>query len=137
MEEIVPRDKTATHRKVLAAAREEFMEYGYENASMRRIGQRCDMTAAGLYRHCKDKAGLFGELGDGVGQKEGGEPPGIRAQAVKAVGDQREKDGDIPGKQRIGLPVDLQRRLALQHTGQLHDLMDVQRKGITGHAADE
>ena len=38
------------------------MEYGYENASMRRIGQRCDMTAAGLYRHCKDKAGLFGEL---------------------------------------------------------------------------
>ena len=58
----MPRDKTATHKKVLAAAREEFMEYGYENASMRRIGQRCDMTAAGLYRHCKDKAGLFGEL---------------------------------------------------------------------------
>ena len=58
----MPRDKTATHIKVLTAAREEFMEYGYENASMRRIGQRCDMTAAGLYRHCKDKAGLFGEL---------------------------------------------------------------------------
>ena len=58
----MPKDKTVTHIKVLAAAREEFMEYGYENASMRRIGQRCDMTAAGLYRHCKDKAGLFGEL---------------------------------------------------------------------------
>ena len=58
----MPRDKAVTHIKVLAAAREEFMEYGYENASMRRIGQRCDMTAAGLYRHCKDKAGLFGEL---------------------------------------------------------------------------
>ena len=58
----MPRDKTASHLKVLAAAREEFMEYGYENASMRRIGQRCDMTAAGLYRHCTDKAGLFGEL---------------------------------------------------------------------------
>jgi AcrR family transcriptional regulator len=58
----VPRDKTATHLKVLEAAREEFMEYGYENASMRRIGQRCGMTAAGLYRHCRDKAGLFGEL---------------------------------------------------------------------------
>ncbi len=58
----MPRDKTATHIKVLAVAREEFMEYGYENASMRHIGQRCDMTAAGLYRHCKDKAGLFGEL---------------------------------------------------------------------------
>ena len=58
----MPKDKTVTHIKVLAAAREEFMEYGYENASMRRIGQRCDMTAAGLYRHCKDKADLFGEL---------------------------------------------------------------------------
>lgn len=58
----MPRDKTATHLKVLAAAREEFMEYGYEKASMRRIGQRCQMTAAGLYRHCRDKADLFGEL---------------------------------------------------------------------------
>ena len=44
----MPRDKTVTHIKVLAAAREEFMEYGYENASMRRIRQRCDMTAAGM-----------------------------------------------------------------------------------------
>lgn len=58
----MPRDKSETHLKVLAAAREEFMEYGYDNASMRRIGQRCHMTAAGLYRHCRDKAGLFGEL---------------------------------------------------------------------------
>ena len=58
----MPRDKTQTHQKVLEAAREEFMEYGYEKASMRRIGRRCNMTAAGLYRHCKDKADLFGEL---------------------------------------------------------------------------
>ncbi|MBR2766218.1 MAG: TetR/AcrR family transcriptional regulator [Blautia sp.] len=58
----MPRDKTTTHVRVLAAAREEFMEYGYEDASMRRIGERCGMTAAGLYRHCRDKAGLFGEL---------------------------------------------------------------------------
>lgn len=59
---MVPKDKTASHRKVLAAAREEFMEYGYENASMRRIGQRAGMTAAGLYRHCRDKADLFSEI---------------------------------------------------------------------------
>lgn len=58
----MPRDKTASHSKILAAAREEFMEYGYENASMRRIGERCGMTAAGLYRHCKDKADLFREI---------------------------------------------------------------------------
>ena len=59
---MVPKDKTASHKKVLAAAREEFMEYGYENASMRRIGQRAGMTAAGLYRHCRDKADLFSEI---------------------------------------------------------------------------
>lgn len=58
----MPRDKTASHTKVIAAAREEFMEYGYENASMRRIGERCGMTAAGLYRHCRDKADLFREI---------------------------------------------------------------------------
>ena len=58
----MPRDKTVSHRKILAAAREEFMEYGFENASMRRIGERAGMTAAGLYRHCRDKADLFGEL---------------------------------------------------------------------------
>lgn len=57
--QILPRDKTASHHKVLAAAREEFMKYGFENASMRRIGERCGMSAAGLYRHCRDKQDLF------------------------------------------------------------------------------
>lgn len=58
----MPRDKSTSHVRVLEAAREEFMEYGFENASMRRIGQRCNMTAAGLYRHCKDKEDLFRKL---------------------------------------------------------------------------
>ena len=58
----MPRDKTATHARVLAAAREEFLEYGFEKASMRRVGDRCDFTAAGLYRHCRDKADLFDQL---------------------------------------------------------------------------
>ena len=58
----MPRDKTVSHTRVLAAAREEFMEYGFEKASMRRIGERAGMTAAGLYRHCRDKADLFREL---------------------------------------------------------------------------
>ena len=58
----MPRDKTTSHKKVLAAAREEFAAYGFENASMRRIGKRCGMTAAGLYRHCRNKEDLFREL---------------------------------------------------------------------------
>ena len=55
----MPKDKTASHARVLAAAREEFLEYGFEKASMRRVGERCGLTAAGLYRHCRDKADLF------------------------------------------------------------------------------
>ena len=58
----MPRDKTATHIRVMAAAREEFMEAGFEKASMRSIAERCGMTAAGLYRHCKDKEDLFDQL---------------------------------------------------------------------------
>ena len=55
----MPKDKTASHARVLAAAGDEFLEYGFEKASMRRIGERCGITAAGLYRHCRDKADLF------------------------------------------------------------------------------
>lgn len=58
----MPRDKTLSHVKIMAAARAEFLEMGYENASMRSIGERCQMTAAGIYRHCKDKADLFDQL---------------------------------------------------------------------------
>ena len=55
----MPKDKTASHARVLVAAREEFLAYGFEKASMRHVGERCGLTAAGLYRHCRDKADLF------------------------------------------------------------------------------
>lgn len=58
----MPRDKTASHARILAAAREEFLERGFAQASMRRIGARCGMTAAGIYRHCRDKEDLFDQL---------------------------------------------------------------------------
>ena len=58
----MPKDKTASHVRVLAAARAEFLEYGFEKASMRRVGERCGLTAAGLYRHCRDKQDLFDQL---------------------------------------------------------------------------
>ena len=58
----MPRDKTESHVRILAAAREEFLEQGFEKASMRRIGERCGMTAAGIYRHCQSKEELFGQL---------------------------------------------------------------------------
>lgn len=58
----MPRDKTANHRKLMSAAREEFLAFGFEKASMRSIGQRCGMTAAGIYRHCRSKEDLFDQL---------------------------------------------------------------------------
>ena len=58
----MPRDKTANHIKIMAAAKAEFMEFGFEKASMRSIAYRCGMTAAGIYRHCMDKEDLFDQI---------------------------------------------------------------------------
>ncbi len=58
----MPRDKSVSHIKIMAAAKAEFLEMGYEKASMRSIAERCGMTAAGIYRHCRDKEDLFCQL---------------------------------------------------------------------------
>ena len=58
----MPRDKTANHIKLMGAAHQEFLECGFKNASMRSIGKRCGLTAAGIYRHCRDKEDLFDQL---------------------------------------------------------------------------
>ena len=55
----MPRDKTLSHERVKAAIREEFLEKGYEGASVRSIGARAGMSSAGLYRHYPDKASMF------------------------------------------------------------------------------
>ncbi|MDO5298030.1 MAG: helix-turn-helix domain-containing protein [Clostridia bacterium] len=58
----MPRDKSASHARIVPAARAEFLQYGFENASMRRIAQAAGMTSAGLYRHFADKEGMFAAL---------------------------------------------------------------------------
>lgn len=58
----MPRDKTLSHERIIRAAAEEFAEYGYDKASMRRIGSRCGLTAAALYRHFDSKEALFDAL---------------------------------------------------------------------------
>lgn len=58
----MPRDKTLSHAKIIRAAMDEFSEYGYEKASMRRIGSRCGLTAAALYRHFDSKEAMFDSL---------------------------------------------------------------------------
>lgn len=45
----MPKDKTEAHEKIIAAAVREFTEYGYENASMRRIAAKVGLTV-GAFR---------------------------------------------------------------------------------------
>lgn len=58
----MPKDKTESHNKLIPAAREEFLEKGFQNASTRSIAARAGMTSGGLYRHFKDKEDMFAAL---------------------------------------------------------------------------
>lgn len=58
----MPRDKTASHEKIIPAAKKEFLEKGFEKASMRSIANAAGMTSAGLYRHFADKEAMFTSL---------------------------------------------------------------------------
>lgn len=58
----MPRDKTEAHGKITAAAVREFTEYGFENASMRRIASEAGLTVGALYRHFPNKEEMFAAL---------------------------------------------------------------------------
>ncbi len=56
------RDKAGHHERILAAARREFLEYGFAEASMRRIASAAGMSASGLYKHFSSKEEMFSTL---------------------------------------------------------------------------
>ena len=58
----MPRDKTEAHEKIIAVALKEFTEYGFENASMRRIASEVGLTVGALYRHFLNKEEMFAAL---------------------------------------------------------------------------
>ena len=58
----MPKDKTISHIQVMAAVKEEFLEKGFEEASVRSIAARAGMSAAGLYRHYPNKEAMFEDL---------------------------------------------------------------------------
>ena len=60
----MPRDKTENHEKIVAAAFKEFLDYGFQEASMRRIASACGMSASGLYKHFHGKEDMFAALVD-------------------------------------------------------------------------
>ena len=58
----MPRNKAQSHERIIAAAKEEFLSCGFENASMRRIGANAGITASGLYKHFPNKEEMFAYL---------------------------------------------------------------------------
>jgi len=58
------RDKDFHHGAIIEAATAEFLEYGFKDASMRRIAAAVGMSVAGLYRHFSSKEDMFSALVD-------------------------------------------------------------------------
>ena len=58
----MPRDKTDTHKKIVTSAKREFLEQGFEKASMRKIAAQAGITAGGLYKHFPTKEAMFEAL---------------------------------------------------------------------------
>ncbi len=56
------RNKELHHDSILAAATAEFLEYGFKDASMRRIASAAGMSASGLYKHFAGKEEMFSAL---------------------------------------------------------------------------
>ena len=58
----MPKDKTESHDLIIKVAKQEFLEKGFMNVSMREIGKKVGLTQAALYRHFKSKEDMFNSL---------------------------------------------------------------------------
>lgn len=58
----MPRDKTESHKRIIEAAKQEFLKYGYNDASLRRIASNAGIQVGGLYKHFASKEALFESL---------------------------------------------------------------------------
>ncbi len=56
------RDKIKHHGNIVEAATTEFMEYGFQDASMRRIAAAAGMSVSGMYKHFASKEEMFSAL---------------------------------------------------------------------------
>ena len=56
------RNKDLHHEKIVEAAMAEFLEYGFIDASMRRIATAAGMSASGLYKHFASKEEIFAAI---------------------------------------------------------------------------
>lgn len=58
----MPRDKTATHERLFENMRREFLENGFDKASLNTIARKTGITPAAIYRHFKNKEAMFEAL---------------------------------------------------------------------------
>ena len=70
----MPKDKTLSHERIRKAAKEEFLEKGFRNASMRDIGRKAGLTPSALYRHYPSKEAMFNSLLDPFARDLLGQP---------------------------------------------------------------
>ena len=56
------KEKEETRAKIIAVAKEEFLEYGFEKSSLRRICSKAGCTTGAIYFFFKDKDELFCEI---------------------------------------------------------------------------
>ena len=56
------RDRIETREKILEAARDLFIEEGFDGVSMRRIAERVEYSPTAIYMHFADKEQLFMEI---------------------------------------------------------------------------
>ena len=59
---ILPKDKNDSHALILKNAKKEFLEFGFEKASMRSIARKSGITAGALYKHFASKEEMFNVL---------------------------------------------------------------------------
>lgn len=74
------RDREATRRRILDAARDLFGEHGYDGVTVRMIAARAEANTALVHRYFGSKAALFGEVLAGESALRGviaGDPAGL------------------------------------------------------------
>jgi AcrR family transcriptional regulator len=57
------RERAGTRQRILDAAREMFVQHGYEATTMRAIAARIEYTPTAIYHHFRNKEALLTELG--------------------------------------------------------------------------
>ncbi|SFO09767.1 MULTISPECIES: TetR/AcrR family transcriptional regulator [Actinomadura] len=93
------RDREATRRRILDAARDLFGEHGYDGVTVRMIAARAEANMALVHRYFGSKAALFGEVLAGESVIRGviaGDPAGLPRRLAEHFVRQLERGSVTP-----------------------------------------